>query len=430
MKAYLFLLTFSPFFMHASAPLKQPTVEPLTVKKLTIEQLTVEQAIQRGNFDRESLQAIQAEAQALTCKGRSHMSKWLPQHRITTGIDHASGKTGGDSTPSFFELSTTQLLATGVSPYDNYAITKGQREAIDAEYLAKKDSIRFSIEKSFFQAWLINEQRKRIDSLSYATKSVFAQQKAEYREDLIDKPTWQSKEAEFMTNITEVKNYDQLYENAQADLSFSMGIFNYRKFEPIWTPQKIRRLEKLSRHLIAAFEQRKELKIIDSQIQTKNIEIAKTLKGYLPSVSAFASVYLQEGHPGSPQSNKNGGLQLSWNIGDGVSQYFDAEHLRALQMKLKKNRIALKKKIKNEVVITYNNVIAAMRTLTSKGFTLRAAHAALKKKEQEKKLGIITKSDHDDALHRLEQERFIWITARIEYEIEYRTLAFATGYGI
>lgn len=415
MKKLFLLLSFCHFFTDASPPL---------------EKLTLQQAIEKGTFERNSLQAIEAEAQALRYKGKAQMSKWLPQHRLTAGIDHAYGKTGECSTPSFFELSTKQLLASGVSPYDNYAITRGQKESVEAELLAKKDSLQFGIEKSFLQAWLINEQRKQINSFASATKTTFSQEKAEYKQNIIDKPTWQNREAIFISNITEVENYNQLYSNAQADLSFSMGIFDYKELKLIWTPQRIQTLEKISWYINKAFEHRKELKIIDSQIKTKKIEIAKAIKGYLPSVSAFASVYLQDGHPDRPKSSKNGGLQVSWDIGDGVSQYFDAENLRSLQMQLKKNRISIKKKIKNEVVISYNNIVTQMRTLASKGFNLRAAHAIWKKKDQEKKLGLITKADYNQALDRLQQERFTWISTRIEYEIKYRTLAFASGYGI
>ena len=178
MKKHFFLIIFFHFFTHACLTTSSP-----------LEKLTLREAVQKGTSNRSSLQAIKAAAQALTYKGKAHMSKWLPQHHITAGIDHAYGKTGECSTPSFFELSTTQLLATGVSPYDSYAITKGQRESIEAELLAKQDSLQFGIEKSFLQAWLINEQRKRINSFAFSTKSTFAQKKAEFKQKMIDKPT-------------------------------------------------------------------------------------------------------------------------------------------------------------------------------------------------------------------------------------------------
>ena len=214
-----------------------------------------------------------------------------------------------------------------------------------------------------------------------------------------------------------------------AHLCFALGKKGLHHYNLIWKPTSLKPLKAVKEYIDQGLQCRKELSIIDYKIEAKEKEISRALRQYLPSVSLFASVNLQDGYPNTPSSSGNGGLQLSWNVGNGLSYYFEAESLRASLAQIAQTRQELKNQIINEIITARNNLIVARRNLENRGFVLRARHATWKKKHQELHLGIITKTDLVQADYQLQLERFAWITARIDYEISERNLAFATGYG-
>ncbi len=390
--------------------------------------LTLDHAIHTGLKKRSALKALSQNMHAIKQQGKASLSKWLPHYAINTGIEHANG-TGINGTPSFFEFSAKQLVISGVTPYDAYSILEDERKSIEAEYRATEDRIRFEIERNFLQTWLLAHQKKSFYYESLSTHANFQQKKAEKKLHILDTPTWQEAESAFINSVTEINNFDQIYENSIAQLSFSLGKKGSHQYNLIWKPTKLKALKTVKEYINVAMHHRKELQILDYKMDAKEKEISRSLKQYLPSVSLLASINLQEGYPNAPSSSSNGGLQLSWNIGNGLSYYFEAESLRASLAQIAQTRQGLKKQIINEIITARNNLIVARRNLENRGFALRARHATWKKKHQELHLGIITKTDLLQADYQLQQERFAWITSRINYEISERNLAFATGYG-
>lgn len=390
--------------------------------------LTLDRAIHTGLKKRSVLKALSHNMQAIQQQGKTTLSKWLPHYAISTGIEHANG-TGLTGAPSFFEFSAKQLVIAGTTPYDSYAILEDERKSVEAEYRATEDRIRFEIEKTFLQTWLLAHQKKSFDYQSLSTHANFQQKKAEKKLNLLDTPAWQEVESAFINSVTEINNFDQTYQTSMAHLCFALGKKGSHHYNLIWKPTSLKPLKAIKEYIDQGLQCRKELSIIDYKIKAKEKEISRALRQYLPSVSLFASVNLQDGYPNTPSSSGNGGLQLSWNIGNGLSYYFEAESLRASLAQIEQTRQELKKQIINEIITARNNLIVARRNLESKGFSLRARHATWKKKHQELNLGIITKTDLLQADYQLQLERFAWITARIDYEISERNLAFATGYG-
>jgi outer membrane protein TolC len=408
-------------------------ISPLILLTITLSShpltLTLDQAIERGVQKRSVLKAIIQEEKALSARSKAALSQWLPQLNISTGVDNAGGN-GTGKTPSFFQFSGTQLLFSGANPYDRYAVLDEQKKSIEAKYQATKDSIRFEIETSFLLAWLTKEQKKIITALIQATKSTFDQRKAEYAEKLLDQTSWYQAQATFAAQAMTIENYTKQYQNQLTQLCFSMGESEPTLYHLTWQPAQLKPLKKIHEYLTLAFAHRKEIKIIEKQISSLQKQSNLALKNYLPSVSAFGTVYLQEGREATPSSTKTGGLRLSWNFFDGLQNHFQAEAFQHDILQKELTIAGLKKQISKEIHQAYNDLLIKHNLFKAENFKLRAAKSDWDKKNEEVKVGIATLVDLDAKRVTLEEARFSWISTRVTLAIAEQNLLFTAGYPV
>lgn len=418
-KIYLLFICAS---LHAQP---NPALEVLYQKKEA--PLALDAAVEQALKQRPSIQALGQQVAALGYRARKQLSDYAPQLSVTAGINNAAGL-GGDNTPTTFTLNGSQLIYNFASPFDRYKFFREEEYAVAELQAALKDVVRFEVETTFLNTWLLQQKEILIHSLAKTARITFEQAKDRYKVSTTSINQFLNAETNYSRDFTSIKDYAEDVYSAYAELSYRMGTQIKPNIPLAWNPNTAIKMPQLATCIDAALSNRKELKSKVHRIKGARERYSYSLKNYLPSFSVFGNVAYQGGLEGGPSTVKTGGAQLSWNLFDGLGNYFEAQNAHANMLEEQFEQTEIKNQIRSQVTQARNNLIKAMSNLETVTVAYREARSVFVQKDQEAKLGLLAFAEFQQAALAWHQARFNWLTSRIAVEIKARELQFACGY--
>jgi outer membrane protein TolC len=172
-----------------------------------------------------------------------------------------------------------------------------------------------------------------------------------------------------------------------------------------------------------ALKNRKELKLKDQEIAEYE-EYQKYYKyNYLPEFSLTG-----QASRASQTIANNIGINLSWNLFDGASNYYQSQQYNANKLKALQEKESLFQQVKYDVQKAYHELMAYIKQLTAKDAAYKQADNEYNLAKLNYKIGLISKVDLDNSMYNFENAHFAWLTAKINVAIKESELNFACGY--
>ncbi|MCK4651102.1 TolC family protein [Candidatus Babeliales bacterium] len=392
--------------------------------------LTMEQAVNMAYKHKPSLKAKKFTIQASKHSEKSALSGYFPQITINQSNKYATGIKGLQSS---FGIQTNQLIYSFAGPLEKYKIAKKGTAITKHDEETHKDLVKFEVETSFLQSWLLQKKNEFIKTLNIASKEKFNKSKHQNDLNLLGKNDWLNEIAIHAQNLSTVHIYTDELDNAQNKLEFLIGKSfdkDIKKITLVWDKKKEITLKNLNYYYNLSLKNRKELKGKQKEIEQQEEYKKFHIKNYLPSVSISG----QSSRRGEFLSNTKGNacnsisLQFNWNILDGGASYHESNKANANRLKALMEKNHYSQQIKYEVEKAYNDLSSCLKQLAAKDIKLTQAKNEFDLAKLKFKIGDISKTDFDQTKNNWETEDFDWTTLKVAASIKERQLIYACGY--
>ena len=408
----------------------------VTVVAAPLKKLTLTESIAMALEQRPSVKSAAAATESKKYLQRLTLSSMLPNVTVAGTVEeHAEAH----ATPSTIGVNASQVIFKFDLPDTLKAAAQETEISKKAEVL-NKYQIRFDIEKSFLNAWLVQRQYKLTRSLLKSSQAIFEQQKAQNAVELIDKSVWLKAEAQYANDQATVEQYRDSLHAAFVQLERNLGrkisrsgsvdcsssLEKWPTLEWKWNGPVV--VHDLDYYYQLALKHRKELEIQDSTIKTFKHKKKAALKQYLPSFNLFGSMSRFTSGTVSPRFSHSGGVQMSWNIFDGFSNYLSSKSAESLEVQAILDKEELHNSIRSDVHVTYAELMKLHKQLIAQKRSLTAAKNDYTLKREQLNLGLVPYVQFQEARTTWFTNEFSWLTLKITAVQKYAELLFKSGY--
>jgi len=420
-----FVLIFLPSFLIATKPAPP-------------QQLSIQEAVASALKHRPDLEALTFATQANKSAAKGAIAGYYP----TITFNNTLWQEIGQNHPANSALLTAnQLLYSFSGPIQNYKRAKKYAEIskLDEDVLTNK--IKLEVERTFLQAWFLQQQRVTITALKKSSTETYTKAKHENKLELLDKNVWLTNTEQYASSIS---NIDQYYDDTITTykrLEFLMGQSllltegdTSKKVltKLVWRPLKKSIVHPLATYYNLAINNRPELEqaIKKIDIERYNIQLAQGSR--LPTISANASAGHQAlVYPSGININRgyhSMGLTVDWTIFDGLVTQYKEQQSEANKVKEILNKEQTVLSIKQEVQDKYFAYSKALTKLKAQKISYVRAHNEFVLRKQELEIGQISPVDFQTAKTNWEQSQLDWYAANVVTELSKRDLWYACGY--
>jgi outer membrane protein TolC len=381
------------------------------------------QAVEMAYKHRPSLKAQKFTTQATKTAERKALAEYMPQVTISESNAFSTGSKGLQHS---IGVNATQLVYSFAGPLEKYKIAKKGTKVSKFSEETHKDLVRYEVEASFLQSWLLQKKNEYIQSLEKSSNRRFEKEKDKNNVDLLDKNDWLKQVATYSENLSTVYLYTDELNNAQSELEYYIGKpfkQDIKKITLVWNSKQKITVEPLSYYIDLAMQNRKEIK--QKQIEMEQQEEYRKYykKTYLPSVSVSGNSSRTSGTASSSVS-----LNLSWNIFDGGANFQDANKANANRLRYFMEKNQYMQQAKYDVEQAYNELAQYMKQLVAKDIRLAQAKNEFELKTLQLKIGEISPTEFEEAQFSWETEKFAWLTLKVSAALKERELIYACGY--
>lgn len=409
--------------------------KPIEVKYQTQQTLTIEQAIQYAYKNNPSIHAYEFNIKNYEKQQKSKLSSYIPNVTLSETLYDTQTKSGIQSSAAM-QASQTIL---NFSKMDDYK--KAGKTVVSARYQKEmhKNEIRFAIESAFINGWLLQQKSNLIDKLYFSTKETFQAKKHAHELNLLNKNDWLKEAAAYSTNLATVITYQDDINKAEKELAYYTGLQNiilYKKQSTNNNPilkLKLKPMQNFTPHPIEkyiadAIANRNDIKIQQKEIEKEHLESSYYAKQYLPKLSVFGNVSKNTMRTGNSYYSSDAGIKVSWNVFDGLSNYFYKSAADARKTKASLNKEDVIAKVKLEIEQAYSNFRKEINSLDAQRISYYQSYNEFKLEKQRSKLGIISKVDFQTAQLSWEEAKYKWVTQVTNTMIKQKILDYTCGY--
>lgn len=419
--------------------------------------LTMDEAVEIAYQNKPDLKAYKYAIEEYKMKAKEALAGYFPN--ITLNVDYTQVQK--QQTPALnAQLDVNQLVFSFAGPIEYYKQARKATQVV--EYANEKDKkiIRNEVEKAFLECWQVQQQQKSIQALYNASTENFARAEHANKVELLDKSTWLKSTSDHALNLATVDNYYEFVEIARQKLEFFMGQPLDLEIEDVRHPKNkissdknyklkvkliknegsekdddVTVLSPLGSYFDYAIKNREELKIAlkNSEIAKDSVKIARGSR--MPTVNLYmntgTSKVLQadpDVYIGRRNSFYTVSAQVSWPVFDGLVSYYKENEAHATMLKELLNKDQAAQQAKFDVERTYHTLLSSHTTFKAKNLELKYAKNELKLKNQQFKIGEISKVELEIAKSDYEKYFYSWLEAKTDTEIKKRDLLFACGY--
>lgn len=385
--------------------------------------LDMQQAVDLAYKNNPSLKALKFAISASQAGEKIAISGYLPQISLTSGEQFASSTRGLQNSTT---INANQLIYSFSGPERLKRIAKYGTESAKWTERNSQDLIRKDVEISFLQAWLLQEKQKTIKSLEISAQQTIKKSENQDRVQLLGQNDALIASATYANQMYNVYAYIDELSISQDQLEYLLGnSYKTDNISPelVWDFDKKFNTRPLDNYYTLALKNRKELKIKDQEIAQYE-EYQKYYKyNYLPEFNLTG----QASRASSTIAN-NIGVNLSWNLFDGASNYYQSQQYNANKLKALQEKESLFQQVKYDVQKAYHELMAYLKQLTAKDAAYKQADNEYNLAKLNYKVGLISKVDLDNSMYNFENAHFAWLTAKVNVAIKESELFFACGY--
>jgi outer membrane protein TolC len=381
------------------------------------------QAVKMAYKHRPSLKAQRFATQATKTGEKKALAGYMPQITIKESNAFSNGAKGLQHSVG---IQATQLVYSFAGPLEEYKIAKQGTKASKFTEETHKDLVRYEVEISFLQSWLLQRKNEYIQSLNSASNRRYEKEKHKNDVEILDKNDWLKQVATYAENLSTVYLYADELNNAQNELEYFIGNPFKKEIKEItlvWDPEQKITVETLHYYVDLAIQNRKEIK--QKQIEMEQQEEYRRYykKTYLPSVSLSGNSTRSSG-----TKNNSVSLNLTWNIFDGGANFQDSKKANATKLKLLMEKNNYIQQVKYEVEKAYNELAQYLKQLVAKDLRLAQAKNEFDLKTLQFKIGEISPTEFEEAKLAWKTEKFAWLTLKVSATLKKRELIYACGY--
>ncbi|MCF7799955.1 TolC family protein [Candidatus Babeliales bacterium] len=387
--------------------------------------LTIDKAVEMANKYNPSLKALKFAIQAQKENEKVAISGYFPTVNLSETPYLQNAQNGLQNK---IAVEGRQLVYSFAGPLQQLKIAQKQTDVAKLSEEERKDFLRYFVEASFLQSWLLQRKNKLIKALNFSADEKIKKSEHQNKLDLLDRNTWLQDEATFANSLANVYLYSDDLKNAQNQLEFYIG----KQFDNkdkiitlIWDSKQKIKVESLENYYQKAFKNRKDI-----QRKQKETEAFKETeyyykKGNAPELRVMGSVSKDSN---SYYNNHQVGLYLTWNIFDGGTKHYEQHKAHAEMLKALEEKENLINQAKYDVQKAYNDLAILLKQLAAQNIQLTQAQNDYIFNKQKYEIGDISKVDFEQVKYNWENQKFIWLSLKINTAIKERELQYACGF--
>lgn len=397
--------------------------------------LSINKAVKQALKRKPSVHAFEYNIKSARSEQKEKLSTYLPHVSISEGFYNSNYSSNIKST---FKVSASQTVLNPAQQ-DYYKVFTSKLALARHQKESHKDDIRLATEGAFLNGWLLQQKLDFIILLYNSTKENFAKAENQYKLKLLNKNDWLKAKTTYSAGLTTVSTYQDDIADAERTLEYytggTLGLLprkgkkTDRKLTRLdWRPSAYINLKPLSYYYAQGKINRKDLKAKQAEIDTQKHTGDYYAKQYAPVFKVFANATKSRIRGSKGTLSKEGGLQVSWNIFDGLSSYFNsnAAHSRKTKGILEKSDLLAQ--VKLEIQQAYSSLQKEIKTFETEKISFNQAKNEFKLRSKEFKLGIISDTDFETAKYTYESARFSWLSQQMKTGLKKLELLRACGY--
>lgn len=406
------------------------------IKTRKITTLSMDQAVQMAYEYKPILKALKFAVKASREDEKKALAGYFPQitfqdivYSSVGGIADVTGgvvATGGVNVENNVSIQASQLIYSFAGPLESRRIARKGTEMAQYNEEQQKDLIRYNVEVSFLQSWLLQKKDELIKSLNNSSIQNIKKSEHQNKLNLLGKNDWLKDASGYAQNQATVFYYSDELNNAQSQLEYLIGKQFEGNIETInleWDSSKEIKIEPLENYYEKALKNRKDLKEKQKEIELQSETKSFYTKSYLPSVSLSGNVVRNAGVASSIIN-----LNFNWSISDGGANFHESNKANANKLKAIFEKDELTKQVKYDVQKAYYDLSTLLKQLAAKNIQLAQAQNEFNLNELQFKVGLISKVDFENSKMNWESQKFDWLTLKISAAIKERELSFVCGY--
>jgi outer membrane protein TolC len=416
--------------------------KPVKVRRQKIKKLTLNQAVEQALKRKPTVQAFEYNVQNYKHQRKTQLSEYLPNVSLSEAFYNVRNSS---NLKNAFGISASQTILD-LSTISNVKLYSSYISSAKHTTESHKDLVRISTETAFLNGYLLQEKLKPINLLYQAAKENFEKAKNRFNLNLINKSDFLAEKTTYAESLSVVNLYKDEVKEGEKNLEYYIGEpikllpliheINHNEIkrkhaehtELKWNPDVKIKLQPFSYFYKKALENRKDLKVKQDSIDSEHHTGQSHIKQYLPKVSISGTITKNVYRSGNSVLDKDVSLLISWNVFDGLSNYFNKSAADARKMKAILERNDLIVKIKREVQSAYTAAQKALYDLRAQKVSYSGSKSTFRLQKQQFKQGLISKVEFQSAEYSKEQSRFILLTRAANTVLRYSNLLYNCGY--
>lgn len=411
---------------------KEITKQETTNVYANLKALSLEKSVKSALAKKPSVHAYQQNIQDAKRQRKATLSSYLPNVSLTEKIYNTKSASGVRSS---FGISYSQKVID-LAQQSYFNIYTALLSLARHKKQSHEDTTRLNAETTFFDSWLL-QQKLPLIMLEYkAAKANFETSKNQYKNNLLDKNDWLTARATFDSELATVNSFKDDIAEAEKKIEYYIGkeitLLPGGKNDPTklsWAPTNKMKIKPLDEYYKLGLKHRKDLKEKQDTIDSEAHKSQYYLKQYIPNVSLFgtATKYTYR-NANSGGFKKDAGIQFSWSVFDGLSNYFNKSAADARKLKTIFEKSDLRKQIKLEIQTAYTTLQKETKNLEAQTTSYTQAKNEFELRKKEFYAGLISRVEFETANYTYETARHTWLTQAAATALSKQSLLFACGY--
>lgn len=408
---------------------------PIICANKALHKLSLDDALQKAYRNRTSLQSQVYRIKQQMNLEWVELSQYFPQLSIRTEIN----KVSRNLLPKHQTfISLRQLVFATGGPILQYKAAKENTEVAKYNREREQDAVQFETETSYLDLWNTAQQNNVIKALEFSAQKQFANAQTRNDEGLLNKAEWKDQIAQFEENIATVRSYEDALSSAYYALERSIENHITAPLNDRNTYQFIEQsilaahnAEDVEYYIKKAFLHRKELAVVEHEIQREEYNKQFNERSYIPTLSFFADfsngTFFSLLSSTSSQTYWELGISFDWKFdGLGSAHRANAAHDSKLERTMEKYNLTAQ--IKLEVQTAYYDLQQLLKQLDAAYARYNQAQEEYAQRKIQFDIGEISCNDFAQAEYNWQQAQFTLLDTKVQNAQKYRELLFRCGY--
>lgn len=425
-------------FFDASAT---PATKPST--------LTMQEATAQALAYRPDLEAYFYAVEQGKFAAKQQLSGYYPHIQMTSYLSQAQHQ---NSFKNGTEMRGDQLIYSWAGPLQAYKKAKKEMQVTECEREVMAQAIRYTVERTFLETWLLQQQQNKFTSLSVSSRATFKRSRMEKNADLLDKKDWLRRVETRAIDASTIEGYSFDLNSAHKKLEFLTGIslLEEKKETPKkkdqelsfttlqWKMPKTVALKDLDTYYTLALKCRPEVKRDSKKIEVQEAAYSLYKGQRLPEFAAYGRAGYDNQRTidsGTTIGTRRGdyefhevGLTMRWSLLDGMATHYQEQQARVGKLKELLNREQTIINIKNDVSTAFFDLQNSLTQKKAQKIKYMRAKNDFELNSLNFKQGLTAQDIYKQAETDWSTAQLDWLSINVSVAIKEQTLLYYCGY--